>query len=218
MPDVLKIYTFKLCPFAQRVRLVLAEKGLAAEAIEVDLKSKPADFLAVSPYGRVPVLLHVGARLWESAVIMEYLDEAFPEPRLMPDAPVDRATVRLWVDFANSRLFSSTHRMIFEKGDAQRRSLIAQMQSDLVLLEASLRDRRVRGPYLLGSQLTLADIALYPWFEQLPTLEKLSPFRIGGDCPAIADWTVAIAARLATRQCAQSDDTYAEHYRRYLAS
>jgi glutathione S-transferase len=70
------------------VRLALAEKGVAAEQIEIDLNNKPANFVRISPHSRVPVLLHGEVKLWESAVINEYLDEAFP------DSPLMRVAVR----------------------------------------------------------------------------------------------------------------------------
>jgi glutathione S-transferase len=66
------------------VRLALAEKDVAAEPIEIDLKNKPASFVRISPYGRVPMLLLGEVKLWESAIINEYLDEDFPDPPLMP--------------------------------------------------------------------------------------------------------------------------------------
>jgi glutathione S-transferase len=61
----IELYGSALCPYAQRVRLVLAEKGLQADEIEIDPRNKPADFLAMSPAGKVPLLVHNGARLWE---------------------------------------------------------------------------------------------------------------------------------------------------------
>ena len=63
---MLQLYSFQLCPFAHRVRLALAEKGVSAEPIEIDLKNKPASFARISPYGRVPLLLHGKVKLWES--------------------------------------------------------------------------------------------------------------------------------------------------------
>ncbi len=218
MTHELSLYTFKLCPFAHRVRLVLAEKGLSADMIEIDLKNKPDDFTEISPYGHVPLLLHGETRLWESAVIMEYLDEAFPQPPLMPAEPSERAHARLWIDFADSRLLAATHRFIFERDDALRRQLIEQIQDDVRVLDRALQDRKAQGPYLMGARLTLADIALHPWFEQVATLQKLSPFRMPDDCPAISDWSGAVAARPAVRQCARTDEWYEDSYRLYLAA
>src|SRR5689334_8465166 len=80
----LQLYTFQLCPFAHRVRLTLAEKSLAAELIEIDLKNKPAGFSKISPYGKVPLLQHGDVKIWESTIINEYLDEVFSDPPLMP--------------------------------------------------------------------------------------------------------------------------------------
>jgi glutathione S-transferase len=218
MPGELKLYTFKLCPFAHRVRLMLAEKGLAAEPIEIDLKNKPAAFVSLSPTGRVPLQMHGSRRIWESAVILEYLDETFPEPRLMPADPTDRATVRLWIDFANTRLFAPTHRLIFERDEEQRRIQVRQMEGAVGHLEHEGLCRRDNGPYLLGEQFTLADIALYPWFEQLATFERFSTFRMPPKFIGVRAWMAAVAARPAVKQCSQADDWYEANYRRYLAA
>lgn len=218
MIDNLKLYTFKLCPFAHRVRIALAEKGLTAESIEVDLKNKPAEFITLSPYGRVPLLDHGGTRLWESAVILAYLDEAFLHPALMPELPAMRAQARLWTDFADQRLLAPTHRMVIDQNTAQKTLLMTQMQRDLESFERELRRQRATGPYVMGRQFTLADIALYPWFEQLQTLQKLSGFRMPGDCVAIHDWVSTVAARPAVIQCAKSNDWYELNYKQYLAA
>jgi glutathione S-transferase len=217
MSAEMKLYTFRLCPFAHRVRLTLAEKGLNAEAIEINLKDKPADFLSISPGGRVPVLVHGAKRIWESAVIMEYLEEAYPEPPLMPADPFERAEGRLWIDFANARLFDPTHRLIFERNPDRRHIHVQQLETAVRHLQHEGLSRR-SGPYLLGDCFTLADIALYPWFEQLPTLENFSTFRMPAECGSIRAWMAAVAARPAVKECAQSDDWYADSYRRYLAA
>jgi glutathione S-transferase len=217
MSAELKLYTFRLCPFAHRVRLTLAEKGLVAEFIEINLKDKPADFLSISPNGRVPVLVHEAKRIWESAVIMEYLEEAFPERPLMPADPCERAEARLWIDFANARLFEPTHRLIFERDLDQRRIHVKQLDAAITRLEHDGMSRRSDG-YLLGDQFTLADIALYPWFEQLATLERFGMFRMPAACEGILSWMAAVAVRPAVKRCAQSDDWYADNYRRYLAA
>ncbi|WP_291861503.1 glutathione S-transferase family protein [Bradyrhizobium sp.] len=214
----LQLYTFKLCPYAHRVRLALAEKGQMAEQIEIDLKNKPADFTTLSPHGRVPLLVHGGLKLWESAVILEYLDEAFPEHPLMPSQPADRANARLWIDFANSRLFAATHRLIFATDEAIRRELIAEIVENVRFLEHAAVRRREGGPYLLGTQFTLADIALYPWFEQAAALAHFSAFKIPTDCSGVARWCDAVATRPAVQGCARSDDWYVEGYQRYLGA
>src|SRR5262245_9877371 len=100
----LVLYSARACPYAHRTRLVLAEKGLSFELVEIDLANKPAWFNSVSLYGKVPALEHDGQRIVESAVINEYVDETFPEPPLLPRLPAPRAIARIWIDFANTRL------------------------------------------------------------------------------------------------------------------
>jgi glutathione S-transferase len=213
----LKLYTFKLCPFAHRVRIALTEKGLNYEQIEIDLKNKPADFTKISPLGRVPFLVHGTNKVWESAVILEYLEDAFPDAALMPEDPADRAKVRLWIDFANARLFAATHRLIFTTDEAARQQLTAEMVEGVRILEREGM-RNGQGPYLLGAQFTLADVALYPWFEQVNTLEKFSTFKMPEDSIGIRKWQKAVAARPHVMSCARSDNFYAQWYQHYLAA
>ncbi len=92
----MKLYDAARCPFCARVRLVLAEKGLEWETVEIDLSDRPAWLYELNPAGKVPVLDH-GFILPESSVIMEFLDDRYPEPRLLPDCPKERAKARLAV-------------------------------------------------------------------------------------------------------------------------
>jgi glutathione S-transferase len=124
---------------------------------------------------------------------------------------------RIWIEFANSRLFAATHRMMFAADGAARSQLAAEMAKDVRFLEEQALGRRTDGPYLLGSQFTLADIALHPWFEQAATLERLSAFRMPKDCRRVAEWRAACAARPAVQDCARSDEWYVESYQSYLS-
>jgi glutathione S-transferase len=90
-----KLYDAPACPFCARVRIALAEKGLEHETVEVDLRDRPAWIHELNPLGKVPVLEENGFVLPESAVIMEYLEEVFPEPALLPAGAEDRARARL---------------------------------------------------------------------------------------------------------------------------
>ena len=216
---MLQLYSFQLFPFAHRVRLALAEKGVAAEPIEIDLKNKPASFARTSPYGKVPLLLHGEVKLWESAVINEYLDEVFPDPPLMPASHSDRALARIWVKFADERLYSATHSLIFTREEEARRKLAAEMLDGVRHLENEVMAKRPGGgPYVFGDRFTLADIALYPWFEQAGALEQLSEFRLPLGCVGLSEWRRAVSGRKAVQQCARTSDWYAEHYRTYLSA
>ena len=167
------------------MRLALAEKGVPAEQIEIDLKKKPASFAQISPNGGVPLLLHGEVKLWESTVINEYLDEVFPDPPLMPASLPERALARIWIKFADDRLYSATHSLIFTRGaDARRRRMVEMLDSVWILENELMAKRLGGGPYVFGDCFTLADIALYPWFEQVGALEQLSEFRLPLGCVA----------------------------------
>jgi glutathione S-transferase len=99
----LELVSHLLCPFVHRAAIMLHEKGVSFERRNVDLKNKPDWFLAISPRGKVPVLVADGVALFESAVICEFLDETHP-PHLVPAEPFDRARQRGWVEVANDLL------------------------------------------------------------------------------------------------------------------
>src|SRR4028119_1995138 len=87
--------------------MVLREKGVDFEVHEVDLSNKSEEFLSVSPYGKVPVLRVNWTSLYESNIVNEYLDEVYEAPKLMPDNPEERASVRSWMAFADDYFFTS---------------------------------------------------------------------------------------------------------------
>jgi glutathione S-transferase len=91
------------------------------ELIEVDLKNKPSELVQQNPYGKVPVLVDSDGVIYESAIINEYLQEKFPEPRLMPRDLLERSKVRIWVDFFNSRVHPSASDLQKNRDEAKRR-------------------------------------------------------------------------------------------------
>src|SRR5438067_5873497 len=95
---MITLYDAPRCPYCARVRIVLAEKGVEYESVEIDLADRPAWLYEKNPSGKVPVLEEDGFVLPESVVIMEYLEERYPDPPLLPADPGDRALVRLWIE------------------------------------------------------------------------------------------------------------------------
>jgi glutathione S-transferase len=173
------LYTAERCPYAARARIALAEKGLHHEAVEIDLDNRPAWLYEKNPLGRVPVYEEEGGLvLPESEVIMEYLEERYPEPALWPLDPAERALARL-------RL----HR--FDRlGDeyyALRRGEESRLDERLAELEKALEAQ----PFLSGRDYGLADIGYVPWIlrarERLGV--DLEPF------PALADWLERLSER-----------------------
>ena len=101
--ESIKIYSSARCPYAQRTRMLMIEKEIPFELTEVDLRNKPDWFLAVSPYGKVPVIVDDGQTIYESAIINEYLDEKYKNVPMMPKEPVERAKARIWMDYCTNK-------------------------------------------------------------------------------------------------------------------
>src|ERR1700733_10411564 len=97
----LKLISHKLCPYVQRAVIALTEKGVAIERIDIDLGDKPEWFLKISPLGKTPVLMVGEAAIFESAVILEYLEDTHSPP-LHPADPLDRADHRAWIEVTSS--------------------------------------------------------------------------------------------------------------------
>ena len=166
------LYTADRCPYAARARIVLAEKGIAYEAVEIDLDDRPAWMYEKNATGRVPVYEEdEGLVLPESEVIMEYLEERYPEPPLWPADPAERALARLWLQRFDDRLGGAYYAA--RRGDSRE-----QLDARLADLESSLEAQ----PYLSGREFGLADVGYVPWI--LRGLERFG-LELG---PATAAW------------------------------
>ena len=120
---MMNLYSGTTDPFSQRCRIVLYEKGMDFQIIDVDLDNKPEDLAVMNPYNQVPVLVERDLVLHESNIINEYIDERFPHPQLMPADPVMRARARLFLFSLRKELF--THIEALETGNqkqAERRA------------------------------------------------------------------------------------------------
>ena len=162
---MITLYDADRCPFCARVRIVLAEKGLEDETVVVDLADRPAWLYEKNPLGKVPVLEEDALCLPESAVIMEYLNERYPEPALLPVDPADRALVRLRIERFDNALGDAYY--AFRRGDDGSGERLAHCLS---VLERGLS----RWPEGYG----LAEIAYLPWMIRLRGLlgVDLSPY------------------------------------------
>jgi glutathione S-transferase len=209
----LELYNSAVCPFAQRVRLALLEKAIPFKTIEIDLQRKPKNFQDISPYGKVPVLKHGAHRVWESAIINEYLDDAFPEPPLLPRSPIRRAQARIWINFADSRLFATTGSLLYAGEPSLRPAFAKDLADQLRFLEQeSLQHISDKEPYWLGKEVSLVDLTYYPWFEQLVVLEKFRDFTMPEGLPRLRAWRETMATRESVQAIARPPDFYIEHY------
>ena len=166
------LYTADRCPYAARARIALAENGISYEAVEIDLDERPAWIYEKNATGRVPVYEEEeGLVLPESEVIMEYLEDRYPDPALWPADPAERALGRLWIQRFDDRLGSAYYAA--RRGDGRE-----QLDERLAELERALEAQ----PYLSGREFGLADIGYVPWI--LRGLERLG-LELG---PETADW------------------------------
>jgi len=214
----IKLYSARACPFAHRSRLVLGEKGVRFELVEIDLGNKPAWFSGVSLYGKVPALEREGHRIVESAVINEYIEEVFPEPRLLPQDPVLRAQARIWIDFANTRLAPAFTKVLWGASDADREAGRGELSAALALVEReALGKLSGSGPYWFGASPSLVDFTFYPWFERLSAFQEHTVFELPASIERLTRWREAVASRDSVRTIANPAGFYLERYRSYKA-
>lgn len=209
----LQLYSAQPCPFAQRTRLVLIAKGLEFEINEIDLDHPPEDFRRLSPYGKVPLLVHGETRIWESTVINEYLDESFPQPALMPGPPAERAWARIWMDHANNHFVPLYYKLLLAT-ERERREAMAQrlVQALQFIEELGLSHNHT---YWMGKAPGLVDFAFYPFFERFGVLAHYRNFAIPASCARLAAWLQAMAEVPAVLHCAQRPEFYIERYAHY---
>jgi glutathione S-transferase len=171
---MLTLYDASRCPYCARARIVLAEKAVEYETIEIDLNDRPAWIYEKNATGRVPVLEEDAWILPESAVIMEYLEERYPEPPLLAADAAERALARLWI-FRHDDLTRPYYAL--RRGDE---GAADRLDAELAKLDAALEAR----PWLSGSSYGLADIAYVPWILRMRDMlgVELDPF------PALGDW------------------------------
>jgi RNA polymerase-associated protein len=157
------LYSGTTCPFSQRCRFVLFEKGMDFEIRDVDLFNKPEDINVMNPYGQVPILVERDLVLYESNIVNEYIDERFPHPQLMPADPVMRARTRLFLFNFERELFvhvqaleNSNNQKLIEKGRSTIRDRLTQLAPIML-----------KNKYMLGDDFSMLDVALAPLLWRL---------------------------------------------------
>jgi glutathione S-transferase len=209
MAHRLKLVSFDVCPYVERSRIVLLEKGVPHELAFIDLADKPAWFLAISPMGRVPVLLVDDRPIFESMIINELLEELHPRPPLFPADPLARAEARAWIVFANDVLFPGSAAAMTAlaggyAGDALARPL-GVVRDALAKLEPQVA--RAGGPHFLGEAFTLVDAAYAPFFRRWREAEGWggAEARLLAGFPAVSAWADALLRRPSVVQAAPAE-------------
>lgn len=159
---MMTLYSGTTDPFSQRCRIVLYEKGMDFQIIDVDVFNKPEDLAIMNPYNMVPVLVERDLVLSESNIINEYIDERFPHPQLMPADPVMRARARLFLHRFESEMFC--HVAALESGVQKAADKARQSVSDSLTQIAPIFAKQ---KFMLNDEYSMLDVAIAPLLWRL---------------------------------------------------
>ena len=151
--------------FSHRVRIVLAEKGVAVDILDVKEDSHPEELADLNPYNSVPTLLDRDLVLYESKVIIEYLDERFPHPPLLPVYPVARAQSRLWMHRIE-REWCPLIEQIQQGSKKEAEKARKELRESLIGISPIFEDM----PFFMSEEFSLVDCCLAPLLWRLPAL------------------------------------------------
>jgi glutathione S-transferase len=188
MTAKLTLVSHKLCPYVQRAVIALTEKGVPFERIDIDLANKPEWFLRASPLGKTPALLVGDTAIFESAVILEYLEDT-QAPALHPADALARAEHRAWIEFGSAILNDIAG--LYAAADATAfDAKAATLRDKFVRVEA-----RLNGPWFDGARFSLVDAVFGPVFRYCDAFDRVGDFGILGALPKVAAWRAILAAR-----------------------
>lgn len=179
----MKIVSFKICPFVQRVIAVLELKEVTYDVEYISLANKPDWFLRVSPHGQVPVLLKDDSALFESGPITEYIEEVYGSFRLHPGDPFAKAMHRAWIELASKNYLVQCR--------AQRSTDATDLDANTSKLSqafAKIENVLDEGPYFSGSALSLVDATWFVLLHRAHIIEECSGFDFLSGFPKTKQW------------------------------
>ena len=238
----LTLISHDLCPYVQRAVIALTEKGVAFDRIYIDLAAKPDWFLAISPLGKVPLLKAENDVIFESAVILEYLEETQPHP-LHPADPLARARHRAMIEFGSAILSDiwgleiAATREAAETKVAALRQKFARLEQELAHVpekwepvfrkgHAPINESRAHpdssqsgcalddGPWFAGEKFGLVDAAFAPVYRYFDLFDRILDHGIFAQTSKVTAWRSALAARASVRDAVVAD--YAERLERFV--
>lgn len=160
--------------YSHRVRMVLAEKGVTCDIVDVDPNRKPEDLAEINPYNSLPTLLDRDLVLYEANVIMEYLDERFPHPPLLPVYPVQRALSRLWITRVEREWSARLDLLMAGKG---RETVLTKARKELRESIISISPIFAEMPFFMNEEFSLVDCCVAPILWRLEVVDITLPER-----------------------------------------
>ena len=167
---MMKLYSNSTDPFSHRCRIVLFEKGMDFEVIDVDLTNQSEDLSILSPYSDSPVLVERDLILTDANIINEYIDERFPHPQLMPPDPVMRARARLFLKDFENELF--VHMIDMDSSDQSKKIAAKKIITETLIKLTPILSKQ---PYLLHDEYSMLDVAIAPLLWRLDHYEIKLP-------------------------------------------
>ena len=161
------LFSDPLDHYSHRVRIVMAEKGITGEIIDSNLDSLSDELLQVSPYAELPVLVDRDVCLYDSVVLMEYLDERFPHPPLLPVYPVSRAEIRLFIQRIQKDWCEMFDNLVSAKlSDSELKKTRQEFKSQIIALSPILKEK----PFFMSEDFSLVDCCIAPILWRLPLI------------------------------------------------
>ncbi|KAG0475478.1 hypothetical protein HPP92_015164 [Vanilla planifolia] len=172
-------------PFGHRARIALAEKGVDYDHIEENLYSKSELLLKSNPiHKKIPVLLHDGKPICESLIIVQYIDEAWPEKKpILPSDPYHRAQALFWSDYVDKKIYETSIKLLKLTGEAQEEAK-KELIENLKTLEAELGDKKYFGGEVFG----FVDIAMLPFTNWFYSYEVFFGLKVDEEVPQLVAW------------------------------
>lgn len=198
MSAPLTLISFPLCPYVQRASILLDEKGIAFTRKDIDLANKPDWFMALSPTGKVPLLLVGDEVLFESSVICEYLDET-TQPRLHPEDPLQRARHRAWMEVGSALLG-----VMWSFYTTRDETALQDKAEDIRRRLAGIERQLAEGPYFAGPAFSMVDAVFAPIFRYFPVFE-MAGFDFLSAYPKTKQWREALLARPSVQKAVRAD-------------
>ncbi|XP_078421127.1 glutathione S-transferase omega-1-like [Cetorhinus maximus] len=209
---VVRVYSMRFCPFAQRTRLVLEAKGIKYEVININLVNKPDWFFEKNALGLVPVLETCQNELvYDSPITCEFLDDKYPAKRLLPTDPYEKAKQKMLLEHF-SKMVSYMYKISVEKSKSMDISKMEEeLQVQLGNFEKKLAGLKTR--FFGGDTVTMIDYLMWPWFERM---EAFSLNKLLEQTPKLKQWMQHMEQDPATKATAHSAEAYRGFYELYL--
>ncbi|KAI6145550.1 thioredoxin-like protein [Pisolithus tinctorius] len=214
-PQDLTFYSAWFCPFSQRVWIVLEEKGIPYQYKEVNPYKKEEHFLQINPRGLAPAVEYRGKAIYESLVLLEFLEDAYPsyKPNLLPSDPSDRAHQRIWIDHIAKAVVPVSMRLTMTQPNEQEKLETARNE----LYEALRKlQNEIKGTCFAGERFTLVDAVIVPWVLRDYVSAEHRAFKREDVGDGWAEYAKAIETRDSVCRTMSERDKAKVIYNRYL--